>query len=341
MANDGVHLEGRSGKYGITGVSIVDCDLGWNARHGLLVENASMLSVLGVNCFWNRKDGARIFACGGARIMNSGFSQNCVDGQSGGQLEIGCCNGFLVQGDHFEDFDHHAPSLTAFYAYDCDGGNVASCTFSSGKLVPGSRGVFVGYPPARSSGIVVGANEYVNVDVSVEIADGKNITSCTVFPQVVDIQNNTSGAAARVIVPDAVDRGHVVFVPSADDSNLTAGIGLPRLSRAKRDAMVAASRGGPRREGLIVYDDGDKRLNHWDGKRWVEDVAYFPADSTSASSAPGGINVPAVLTSATRDRIPAASRVKGALIYNTTTNTLNMWDGTNWREVDLKAGVAP
>jgi len=199
----------------------------------------------------------------------------------------------------------------------------------------------VGYPAARSSGIVVGPNAYANVDVAVEIADGRNITSCTVFPQLVNIQNNTSGAAARVIVPDAVDRGHLVFAPSADDSNLTAGIGFPRLSRAKRDAMVAASRGGPRREGLVIYDDRDKGLNHWDGKRWVRDAAYFPADSTSATSAPGGINVPSVLSSSSRDKIPAEFRVKGALIFNTTTNMLNVWDGTSWREISVKTGPAP
>src|SRR5262245_1363125 len=44
MANDGIHLEGQSGKYGITGVSIVDCDLGRNLRYGVSVENASMLT---------------------------------------------------------------------------------------------------------------------------------------------------------------------------------------------------------------------------------------------------------------------------------------------------------
>jgi hypothetical protein len=34
--------------------------------------------------------------------------------------------------------------------------------------------------------------------------------------------------------------------------------------------MTAASGGGSRREGLIIYNDTSNRLNFWDGSKWIE-----------------------------------------------------------------------
>lgn len=337
MGNDGFHLAAANiGKGAIVGLTMIDCVSNHNLGNGLHLLNATGPHIVRGYFGGNLKAGARISSCDEPQIATTAFEGNQNDPSAhpaySPQLFFETAHAFLVQGCHFEDFNR-AVAKTAITVVGGHGGYIGSSTFGNAAGA-GSRGIYVyaGSPPSpsSSSSVVVGPNAWSNVDVLVELHDHALITSCVVEPQAV---TSTHGVAAKLIVPETADRGHLVVTPTSNTSNLTAGVLFPRLSAATRDAMTAPSSGGTRRAGLLVYNDNTRRFGHWDGKRWVEDVAFFPADSTTANTPPGGINVPAVLTSATRDSIPSEFKREGALFFNATTGRFNYFDGTYWKEI--------
>jgi hypothetical protein len=99
---------------------------------------------------------------------------------------------------------------------------------------------------------------------------------------------------------------------------------IPKLTAAERDSLS-----GTAVPGDVVYSVD--RLNHWDGGRWREDVAFFPM-TTATNASPAGINYPA-LTTTQRDNIPTAFKTAGTLLYNTSTGQFNYWDGSSWKVV--------
>lgn len=110
---------------------------------------------------------------------------------------------------------------------------------------------------------------------------------------------------------------------SVFSTNFNGGrVRMPKLTSAERDSLSGDAVAG---DVAFTVD----RLNHWDGSRWREDVEYFPS-TTATNAAPGGINFPG-LTTTQRNNIPTAFKVAGTVIYNTTTNQFNYWDGSVWK----------
>lgn len=105
--------------------------------------------------------------------------------------------------------------------------------------------------------------------------------------------------------------------------NYNPWLRLPKLTNVERDQIKLKTAGD-----MVFNTD---RVDVFDGARWREQVAFFPGGAT-ATAAPAGIDLPTI-TSAQRDSIPTAFKVKGALIYNSDTNKLNFWNGSAWRVV--------
>jgi hypothetical protein len=333
MRGDGINLIGSDTyqTYAV-GVTLADVDVEHCWGNGLNVYRGTVVALFGGYYHNNHLTGCNLSSCNDAKVIGAALEENAGEGMP--QLELANAQGFLVEGCHFEEFDDGGPGAIKIGG---NGGQIVGCFFGN-ETGTGSTGIAITNANAR--GVVVGPNVWSNVDVLVTITDSDDFRSCTVFPQAIYNSNNV---ASKIVVPEAADRGHFVFSATDNTSSLTAGLALPRLSATKRDAMTAASSGGTRREGLVIYNDTDDRLNHWDGKRWVQDVAFFPSDSTTAGAAPGGINVPSALTSSTRNNIPSVYKKKGAFFFNSNTNKLNYWDGGNWKELDGKPvnGDAP
>ena len=329
MAGDGINLTASdSADTYLVGASITDVDVRDCLGHGLAIYRGTVVYILGGYYHLNGKTGADLSSCVGARIIGSSFESNGGNGLP--ELELASSNGFMVEGNHFEQFDSGGPGAIRVGGV---GGYIGSNVFVNvGGPARATTGIHIGSDPPMAQGIVVGPNWWTNVNTLIAILDSDSVRSCVVMPQTVSW---SPGVASRIVVPEAPDRGHIVHASTSNTSNLTAGLALPGLSAAKRDAMTAASSGGTRRDGLFVYNDGTKRLNHWDGSRWVEEVAYFPSGPTP-DAPPGGINLPGAIDAAARNRIPSEFRSPGALIYNSETRRLNYWDGSAWKEVAVK-----
>jgi hypothetical protein len=104
--------------------------------------------------------------------------------------------------------------------------------------------------------------------------------------------------------------------------NYNPWLQLPKLTNLERDQIKAKAAGD------VVFNVD--RLNHFDGTRWREDVAFFPGGALT-NAVPSGINYPAI-TATNRDSVPSAFRTEGAHLYNSTSDQMNYFDGTRWRE---------
>jgi len=334
MGDDGFHFTGtNTGEGSIERLSLDDCSAEYNWGDGVEVVSAIGPRIQGGRYRENAKCGILLRDCNDPQAFNVLLegNQRLAKAASDAQMCLEGPVGFSVIGCHFENFA--APSAnattngvrrTAIAVTAARGGYIGSNDIvTSQAYVSGSRGVYIWYGFNR--GIVVGPNHWAGLDKIVEIQDVNTITSCVVMPQAVDV---TRGVPYRVVVPEAVDRGHLIMA-STGNSNLTAGIQSPRLSAARRDSMQAPANGGNRREGLVLYNDDAKRLNYWNGAAWstlYPDV-YFPKSSAANSSA-GGLQVP-VITTTERDRLTSPTR--GMLIFNSSTGRFEGFDGSTWK----------
>jgi hypothetical protein len=272
MGHDGIHLEGKDGRWDPVGVVIEDCSSVYNRRHGLLAFQVNQLDVRGGAYGGNWHKGASLQSCPVAHVSGTAFESNekpgCgLDSLAAAQLFVEGCGGFQVSGCHFEAFNNRGGSTTAV-TINSPGGYIGENYFASGAS-PGSQphgsvGIYLGW---ESRSIVVGANEWCDVDKLVEIADLPTTTSCTIMPQNVAPK---SVSESKLVVPDAPDRGHLMVVPTAHGSNLTAGWALPRLSKKVRDGMTPLAAGGTLRRGLLIFNESTGKLNFYDGKMWRE-----------------------------------------------------------------------
>lgn len=341
MGNDGIRLVGVNiGAGAVVRPAIIDCWSAHNYGNGLTLKNSTVAHVLNGSFNLNRQHGARISSSNEPQIVSSTFQSNQMDGGSttlSAQLLLESAHAFRIEGCHFETFDATA-SKTAITVGGGLGGYIGANSFVGGA-VAGGRGILVPGSAVATS-ISIAPNMFSDVDILVELADSPFVSSCVIQPQPVF---SASGVTGRLIIPDAADRGHIVVPATRIGSppdwrfNLTAGIAFPRLSASKRDSLVAASRGGPRREGLVVYDSDGKRLNYWDGTQWRDITPnVFFRTTTAPSAPPGGVSVPAITTEV-RNALPSAYVVPGALIFNTSTGELNYVNGSGaWRAVSNK-----
>jgi hypothetical protein len=268
MGNDGIHLEGKDGKYDPVGVSIQDCNSVFNRRHGLLAIHVNQLDVRGGGYDGNWRKGAQFQNCPAVHVSGTTFESNSkggtgVDSLAAAQVFVENSGGFQITGCHFEGFTNRGGSTTAVTINSC-GGYIGENFFYADPATHGARGIYIGWD---SRSVVVGANEWAWVDKLVEVADLPTTTSCTILPQNVAPYSRSE---SKVVVPDAADRGHLMVVPTANGSNLTAGWALPRLSKKVRDGMTPLAAGGTLRRGLLIFNDSTGKLNYYDGKAWRE-----------------------------------------------------------------------
>jgi hypothetical protein len=130
-------------------------------------------------------------------------------------------------------------------------------------------------------------------------------------------------------------------------SSTTKGLLIPRLTEAERQALPDPA------TGLLIFNTTTGELNFYNGSSWrrIPSNAVSAASGTGTPSgegvgidASGGIGIPdpsAILDVKATDKgvliprtTPAAvpGPVAGLTIYNTSTNLLNYFDGTSWRE---------
>lgn len=283
MGDDGINLKGVGSTFvvvaDINDVEVMDC-LG----DGIELYQCTATNLIGDDFHRCDLTGGNIGGCEGIRIIGSTFEDNDLASPNQGKamLQVDSSHGFVVQGCHFEQFDHGA--ALAIRVDNDLGGYIGSCLFSNPTATT-SRGIWLsdsGTNPANPvTGIVIGPNAWQLVDTLVTCSNSDSIRSCTVFPQSVW---TSTGVASRIQIPEAVDRGNVIYAATSSTSSLTAGVALPRLSATKRDAMTAVGSGGTRREGLLIYDNTARRMEHWDGRKWLaENASVFGADTNFTS----------------------------------------------------------
>ena len=269
MGNDGIHLEGKDGISDPVGVTIENCNSIYNRRHGLLARYVNQLDVRGGAYRGNWHKGAQIQSCPAVHVTATTLESNQkagagVDTLAAAQLFVEDSGGFQVSGCHFEGFANKGGSSATAVTINSCGGYIGENYFYINRESRGATGIYIGW---SSQSIVVGANQWCWVDKLVEVADLPTTISCTILPQNVA---HWARAESRIVLPDAPDRGHLMVVPTANGSNLTAGLALPRLSKGKRDAMSSLAAGGTLRAGLLIFNDSTGKLNYYDGSAWRE-----------------------------------------------------------------------
>ena len=332
MGGDGIHLEGLDGDHNPQIVSIEDCVADFNSNNGLYMLYSNATAIRGGDFGGNYHKGIHASECPYITIVEAVAESNehsgtgvATDTFVPSQVFMEGCNGFLMSGCDIEGFTNGGTGSVVGIAVNSLGGYIGSNSFYDNSALTGSTGIYVGY---TSQGITVGPNQFTHVDKMIQVADDPAVKSCFIYPQVVP-SYSTNGN--KIVMPEAADRGHVVMPSTTSGtSNLTAGIEFPRLTGSTRDGMTAASSGGTRREGLVLYNDAAKKLNFWDGSQWRENVVYFPR-TTGYNSPTAGIIFPSIAGS-TRDSIPSSVRPTGSVVYNSGVSRLNHWDGTRWVE---------
>jgi len=153
----------------------------------------------------------------------------------------------------------------------------------------------------------------------------------------------------QLLVAQGVGIGTSTPHPSAilELSSTTKGLLIPRLTETERQALPDPA------TGLLIFNTTTGELNFYNGSSWrrIPSNAVSAASGTGTPSgegvgidASGGIGIPdpsAILDVKATDKgvliprtTPAAipGPVAGLTIYNTSTNLLNYFDGTSWRE---------
>ena len=332
MGGDGIHLEGLDGDHNPQVVTIEDCTADFNSNNGLYLLYSNGTAIRGGDFGGNYHKGIHASQCPYITIVEAVAESNehtgtgvSTDNFVPSQVFLEGCPGFLMSGCDIEGFTNGGTGSLVGVAVNSLGGYIGSNAFFDNSALTGSTGIYIGY---TSQGMTVGPNQFTHVDKMIEVANNTDVKSCFIYPQVVP-SYSTNGN--KIIIPEAADRGHVVMPSTTSGtSNLTAGIEFPRLAGATRDGMTAASSGGTRREGLVLYNDAAKKLNFWDGSQWRENVVYLPR-TTGYNSPTAGIVFPSIAAS-TRDSIPSSVRPTGSVVYNSGVSRLNHWDGTRWIE---------
>lgn len=137
--------------------------------------------------------------------------------------------------------------------------------------------------------------------------------------------------------------------PSAmlDVKSTEHGILIPRISTLDRNLIQSPA------TGLIIYNTNTNNFNFYNGSFWYEIESSFISTTTGNISSEGGVSINALnnspasnsamldindttrgllITRTTPELI--SSPAKGLLIYNTTTNLFNYYDGEKWLEID-------
>ncbi|HET9216480.1 MAG TPA: hypothetical protein VFR18_05850 [Terriglobia bacterium] len=341
MGNDGIHLEGvNAGAAALQGVSIEDCTSHFNKGRGLYILNAQMFRLDGGIYSNNGEEGIKVASCSAPQLSTFECGANQTNHPNGdaplANLHLEGNLAFRVTGGHFEDWSAGALVRDAVGITGGLGGYIGSCTFgiATAANATTARGIHIWYPYANNTGIVIGPNSWSYVPTMIEVEDTPRTTSCVVEPQIM-YDYNPLNFTPKIIVPETVDRGHVVVAPVSGGSRTMAGVALPLLSTARRDSMTAAGSGGTRREGLVIYNATSHRLTHWDGNRWLEGIGGI-VGSAFDDTATAAIGVTTLLSSPT----VGMYRVTVTGLTATTMNKsqiirLNWTDEGSARSVDL------
>ncbi len=128
-----------------------------------------------------------------------------------------------------------------------------------------------------------------------------------------------------------------------DISSTTQGVLIPRLTDAQRQALKDPA------TGLIIFNLNTNEINFYDGTGWQNISGNSVSTTSAAGTGPGGgtgINTTgampdpsAILDISDTGRgllIPRTTQgsviaVTGLIIYNTTTNKINYYDGSSWQ----------
>jgi len=128
-----------------------------------------------------------------------------------------------------------------------------------------------------------------------------------------------------------------------DVSSTVQGILIPRLTDAQRQSLKDPA------TGLMIYNTTTNELNFYNGTGWQRVPGNIVSTTSAGGLGPGiGISInttgnaahpSAILDISSTDKglliprtIPASvTAVTGLIIYNTTTNKINYYDGTSWQ----------
>jgi hypothetical protein len=139
-----------------------------------------------------------------------------------------------------------------------------------------------------------------------------------------------------------------------DVSSLNRGFLFPRLSTSGRNSIPSPAK------GLLIYNTSSKLFDYFNGSIWCQ-IGAFPVSSvTGTIRSGGGVSLRSVpgaipdsssmldVNDATRGvLLPRTtpnlitSPANGLIIYNSSTNHFNYYDGSNWRELcSISTGAA-
>lgn len=87
--------------------------------------------------------------------------------------------------------------------------------------------------------------------------------------------------------------------------------------------------------GDLVWDYTNQRAQYWDGFAWA-----YPSSTTTLFNTGSGI-IPAVITPLTLEPVDLPTPSLGQLFYNTSTKSLDAWNGTTWKQVNTDQPGTP
>ena len=142
-----------------------------------------------------------------------------------------------------------------------------------------------------------------------------------------------------------------------DIASTNRGILLPRVSEVERNAIPSPA------TGLLVYNSTSNLLNFFNGSFWCSIPSTFISGTTGSIRPGGGVSINIIpgtppdssamldITSSVRgilvprtDPVSIPAPATGLIVYNSSTNHLSYYNGTNWLEVSTvltsQAGAA-
>lgn len=286
---DGIHIVGERPGQPVSTVTIENVLITAVGRHGVYCHDVDFPFLRNVHSlgnhhtgFWfensvqvlcvhsyaleNGLTGVRVDAVGGFQWLGIGIERNQARGSNpdiDAQLFATSSSAIVIGRTDLENFDREGGSNTAMAFRSCTGVNILGNAFYNPE--PGGRGIMI---DGNNRGVLVGSNQFVNVDTAIKITPELERGDGAVSSNILIVgQGLRGGTDAGIVLPPMHQRSGKGIVILGEQGVLPPSFNLDSRPRPSSDLVDGNA-------GMLIYvpDAGTDaaKIQFSDGVRWLD-----------------------------------------------------------------------